>query len=418
MSQKTISLLICALGGEGAGVLTEWIMEAAKDSDLKAQSTSIPGVAQRTGATTYYLEVFKTPIAQAKGLIPLFSLTPMPARLDGLLSSELLESARQCTLGFPSAKRTLSLSSSARTITTQERMELGDGRLDEERLRHIVTQSSRESYFIDMQALAKREGTIVSSVMLGVIAASELFPINKACYERVVSHSSSTGQASLRGFHAGFEALKRLQSQTQMVHELMAETTVTILTGPLTDQETSINTGGSIFEGPVPLTKAAVDLAVLRQQNRHVGQDQLTLVVMNLNHQQIKCLDVVQEALDLFVINVVVGKMVTTHFKQIIQGEILTRDNLYRVFKASVLLLNFPELALSPLFVPKPRCRDVDHAITVVDRHAKSTVGWHRIDNERFWCISKHFLRHINVGAQGVPTAGVIQNIVVIALNV
>ncbi len=224
MSQKTISLLICALGGEGAGVLTEWIMEAAKDSDLKAQSTSIPGVAQRTGATTYYLEVFKTPIAQAKGLIPLFSLTPMPARLDGLLSSELLESARQCTLGFPSAKRTLSLSSSARTITTQERMELGDGRLDEERLRHIVTQSSRESYFIDMQALAKREGTIVSSVMLGVIAASELFPINKACYERVVSHSSSTGQASLRGFHAGFEALKRLQSQTQMVHELMAET--------------------------------------------------------------------------------------------------------------------------------------------------------------------------------------------------
>ena len=63
MTQKTISLLICALGGEGAGVLTEWIIEAAKESGYAAQSTSIPGVAQRTGATTYYIEVFSESIS-------------------------------------------------------------------------------------------------------------------------------------------------------------------------------------------------------------------------------------------------------------------------------------------------------------------------------------------------------------------
>ena len=223
MNQKTISLLICALGGEGAGVLTEWIIEAAKERGLKAQSTSIPGVAQRTGATTYYIEVFRERLASENSPTPLFSLTPMPARLDCLLSSELLETARQCTLGLPSAKRTLTLSSSARSVTTQERMELGDGRLDETQLRKIVIQSSKEHYFLDMQSLAKREGTIVSSVMLGVIAASELFPIPKETFQKVVSMSPLNGQASLRGFNAGFEALFELKSQAQMITKLLEE---------------------------------------------------------------------------------------------------------------------------------------------------------------------------------------------------
>jgi indolepyruvate ferredoxin oxidoreductase beta subunit len=50
---RPITVLICALGGEGGGVLAEWLVETATHSGYVAQSTSIPGVAQRTGATTY-----------------------------------------------------------------------------------------------------------------------------------------------------------------------------------------------------------------------------------------------------------------------------------------------------------------------------------------------------------------------------
>ena len=50
---RPVSLLICALGGEGGGVLTEWLVDVARHAGYAAQSTSIPGVAQRTGATTY-----------------------------------------------------------------------------------------------------------------------------------------------------------------------------------------------------------------------------------------------------------------------------------------------------------------------------------------------------------------------------
>ena len=54
---RPVTLLIAALGGEGGGVLTNWIIGAAESLGFPAQSTSIPGVAQRTGATTYYIEI-------------------------------------------------------------------------------------------------------------------------------------------------------------------------------------------------------------------------------------------------------------------------------------------------------------------------------------------------------------------------
>ncbi len=56
--KRPIAILIGALGGEGGGLLTDWVVMAARAADLPVQSTSIPGVAQRTGATTYYIEIF------------------------------------------------------------------------------------------------------------------------------------------------------------------------------------------------------------------------------------------------------------------------------------------------------------------------------------------------------------------------
>lgn len=42
---RPITILIAALGGEGGGVLTDWIVSAAAQLDFPVQSTSIPGVA-------------------------------------------------------------------------------------------------------------------------------------------------------------------------------------------------------------------------------------------------------------------------------------------------------------------------------------------------------------------------------------
>ncbi len=173
---RPITLLICALGGEGGGVLTEWLIDIARHAGYAAQSTSIPGVAQRTGATTYYLEVFPVPIAQLDGRQPVFSLSPVPGALDAIVSSELLETARQIGNGMSTAQRTLVITSSSRTLTTAERMQPGDGRADAQRLLDTVKCFSREHHVFDMGATAREAGTIVSAVMLGAIAGSGLLP--------------------------------------------------------------------------------------------------------------------------------------------------------------------------------------------------------------------------------------------------
>ncbi len=206
MNQAPTSLLICALGGEGGGVLTEWLVDTARHAGYAAQSTSIPGVAQRTGATTYYLEVFPVPLSQLGGKQPVFSLNPVPGALDAMVSSELLETTRQIGNGMSSPERTLVISSTSRTLTTQERMQLGDGRADNAELLKVVAQFSREHLVFDMGAVAKEVGTVVSAVMMGAIAGSKLFPFGREDYEAVVRASGGkSAEASLRGFAKGFE---------------------------------------------------------------------------------------------------------------------------------------------------------------------------------------------------------------------
>jgi indolepyruvate ferredoxin oxidoreductase, beta subunit len=202
---RPITLLLCALGGEGGGVLSEWLVDVAREAGYAAQSTSIPGVAQRTGATTYYLEVFPQPLAQLRGRRPVFSLNPVPGALDALVSSELLETTRQIGNGMSSPDRTLVISSSTRTFTTQERIQPADGRADSAPWLGVVREFSREHHVFDMGETAREAGTVVSAVMLGAIAGSGLFPFAREAYERVVRASGGGAQASLRGFGAAYE---------------------------------------------------------------------------------------------------------------------------------------------------------------------------------------------------------------------
>ena len=227
---RPISLLICALGGEGGGVLTEWLVDIARHAGYAAQSTSIPGVAQRTGATTYYVEVFPVPFSQLGGRRPVFSLNPVPGALDAMVSSELLETTRQIGNGMSTPQRTLVISSSGRTLTTMERMQLADGRADSADLLKVVQRFSREHHVFDMGAIANESGTVVSAVMLGAIAGSGLFPFRRDDYETIVRGGDTTAPekvskmaaASLRGFARAYEMVSQPRAQATMISAMLA----------------------------------------------------------------------------------------------------------------------------------------------------------------------------------------------------
>ena len=68
--ERPLSIAILALGGQGGGVLTKWLVDIAQANGYLAQSTYIAGVAQRTGATVYCIELFPEDHAQQMGKTP------------------------------------------------------------------------------------------------------------------------------------------------------------------------------------------------------------------------------------------------------------------------------------------------------------------------------------------------------------
>ena len=73
------------MGGQGGGVLVDWIVALAEGQGFFAQATSVPGVAQRTGATLYYVELLAPPPGGFAGRAPVLSLMPAPGEVDLLI---------------------------------------------------------------------------------------------------------------------------------------------------------------------------------------------------------------------------------------------------------------------------------------------------------------------------------------------
>ncbi len=233
---QSISILICALGGEGGGVLTEWLVETAHYAGFPAQATSVPGVAQRTGATTYYLEIFSTPISQLQDRHPIFGLNPLPGKLDVMISSELLETTRQLSNGMSSAQRTCVITANNRTLTTIEKMQMGDGRLSDAQMMAWVQTNSKTHHIVDFASMAKEAGTIISAVMLGSLGASGQLPFARAHYEKAIQgdnpNASASTQASLRGFDLGWKKIEHQRIQSQYVESILSPAPVPTSTTP------------------------------------------------------------------------------------------------------------------------------------------------------------------------------------------
>jgi indolepyruvate ferredoxin oxidoreductase beta subunit len=221
--RQPITILVAALGGEGGGVLAEWLVDTATDAGYLAQSTSIPGVAQRTGATTYYIEIFPAPISELNGKAPVLSLLPVPGCIDLFVASELLEAVRNVETGMVSRERTTTIASTARTLTTAEKMAMSDGRYDDARLSEVAHANSRKLIAFDMGAAAA--GTAVSSVMLGAIAADGALPFAREQYEATIRKAGVGVEASLRGFGRAWDKVKNTAEKNSLQVAALADQT-------------------------------------------------------------------------------------------------------------------------------------------------------------------------------------------------
>ena len=84
---KPLTIAVLAMGGQGGGVLVDWIVALCEAQRWVAQSTSVPGVAQRTGATVYYIEALPLPANAPEGLRPVLSLMAVPGEVDVVIGA-------------------------------------------------------------------------------------------------------------------------------------------------------------------------------------------------------------------------------------------------------------------------------------------------------------------------------------------
>ena len=199
LPDRTITILIAALGGEGGGVMADWLIEAAAQCGFPAQSTSIPGVAQRTGATTYYLEIFPAKRDQLGGREPVMSLTPSPGNVDIMVASELVEAGRAMQNGYVSPERTTLIASTHRIYATMEKMQMGDGRFDSDRATDAAKQLAKHAVLFDMRELAQANGTVINAVLFGAMAGSGALPLaREACEAAIRSGGPRRGSEPAR----------------------------------------------------------------------------------------------------------------------------------------------------------------------------------------------------------------------------
>ncbi len=196
-----IKLAILAVGGQGGGVLTGWIEGLARANGYVAQATSVAGVAQRTGATVYYVEM-----APSGPQMPVFSLMPAAGDVDVMITAEMMEAGRSILRGFVTPDRTVLITSTHRALAVSEKMVPGDGIASTEEVMAAAELAARQLIAADFDTLAVAHGSAISATLFGALAGSGALPFPRAAFEDAIRASGKGVEPSLRAFAAGFDA--------------------------------------------------------------------------------------------------------------------------------------------------------------------------------------------------------------------
>ncbi|WP_436637442.1 indolepyruvate oxidoreductase subunit beta family protein [Microbaculum sp. FT89] len=201
---EIIKIAVLAVGGQGGGVVTDWIVHVAEDNGWYAQATSVPGVAQRTGATIYYVEM----VRECEGT-PVLALMPSPGDVDIVLAAELMEAGRAMQRGFVSPDRTTLIASTDRTLAVMEKIVPGSGIGDPAPVIEAARAASKRFLGTDLDRVAVANGSVISASLFGALAGSEVLPFPKESFEKTVSaDGGKRGEASLKAFRAGYDAVR------------------------------------------------------------------------------------------------------------------------------------------------------------------------------------------------------------------
>ncbi|MCV9940658.1 indolepyruvate oxidoreductase subunit beta family protein [Boseaceae bacterium BT-24-1] len=199
-SAKPLSIAILAMGGQGGGVLADWIVALAESQGWAVQATSVPGVAQRTGSTLYYLEM----LPAQDDVMPVLSLMPTPGDVDVVIAAELMEAGRSMMRGLVMPERTTLIASTHRAFAVAEKEKPGDGIGNPLIVVEASEFAAKTTIAFDMEAIAACSGSVISAALYGALAAAAVLPFDKAAFEATLRASGKGIEASLKTFEVAY----------------------------------------------------------------------------------------------------------------------------------------------------------------------------------------------------------------------
>src|SRR4029078_47200 len=99
--------------------------------------------------------------------------------------------------GFVTPDRTHVISSLSRFYAMDEKIAMGDGSFDRDKLIKIINEHAKDALLVDMDALAKQSGSIINAVMLGAIAGCGRVPFARGQFEAANREDGKARQRQL-----------------------------------------------------------------------------------------------------------------------------------------------------------------------------------------------------------------------------
>ena len=243
--KRPITMAIVAMGGEGGGVLADWSVDLAEKNGYWAQTTSVPGVAQRTGSTIYYLEFMEN---DQSGREPILSTMPTPGEVDIVLASELMEAGRAVFRGFVTPETTTLIASTNRMYSMQEKTAMSDGRVESEEIIQACEESSKKFISANFAAVAEENGTVISASLFGALAGSGALAWPKEEFIEAIRRGGVGVEPSIKAFEKSYELAKK--PKTTPITIEIGKKPVSESPGPTPEQELAIINDPQSAVGP------------------------------------------------------------------------------------------------------------------------------------------------------------------------
>ena len=196
---RPITMLIAALGGEGGGVLTDWIVAAAVAARAsrcsRRRSPASPSAPAPPPITSRSCRCRGASSAARR---PVLALAPGVGDVDIVLASELLEAGRAIAARLRHARSHADDRLDQRaSIWWSRRWRWATAATTAHACSRRSSSMRKRSMLLDMEALAKQSGAMINAVMLGIIAGCGRLPIPATAFEAAIRADGKAVDANL-----------------------------------------------------------------------------------------------------------------------------------------------------------------------------------------------------------------------------